>query len=199
MPRPRVWALAWVMSRPSSAMRPLLTVTKPATICSVVVLPQPDGPSRETNSPFSTARFIAATAQVLPPNLLKSVSCRKAKQGALEMALGAPRAGADQPAARPGRFDPQGAIACIRVVHRTDGPGASDSIYCKQRARPHRVFHYRSPYILITLCINNIDNPPNPPPHRSGGFSRPFKKQGVAPCRCRAANVCAKERGADTG
>src|SRR6218665_1439255 len=199
MPRPRVLALAWVMSRPSSAMRPLLTVTKPATICSVVVLPQPDGPSRETNSPFSTARFIADTAQVLPKNLLKSVSCRKDIHGPLEMDVCEPREGADQPDGRAGRFDPQGAIACIRVVHRTDGPGASDSIYCKQRARPHRVFHYRSPYVLITVWIDDIDNPRDPGAHRSRGFSRPFKKHGVAPCRCRAANVCAKERGADTG
>jgi hypothetical protein len=47
-------------------MRPLLTASKPAIICSVVVLPQPEGPSSETNSPFSTLRFIADTARVLP-------------------------------------------------------------------------------------------------------------------------------------
>src|SRR6218665_2699622 len=115
--------------------------------------------------------------------------------GSWEMAVCAPREGADQTDGRAGRFDPQGAIACIRVVHRTDGPGASDSIYCKQRARPHRVFHYRSPYVLITVWIDDIDNPRDPGAHRSRGVSRPFKKHGVAPCRCRAANVCAKERG----
>jgi hypothetical protein len=54
------------MSRPASSMRPLLTASKPATICKVVVLPQPEGPSSETNSPFSTVRFMEDTAQVLP-------------------------------------------------------------------------------------------------------------------------------------
>jgi len=54
------------MSRPSSSMRPLVTASKPATICKVVVLPQPEGPSSETNSPFSTERFMACTAQVPP-------------------------------------------------------------------------------------------------------------------------------------
>ena len=66
MPSPRVLALAWVMSLPSSSMRPLVTASNPATICSVVVLPQPDGPSNDTNSPFCTVRFMDCTAQVLP-------------------------------------------------------------------------------------------------------------------------------------
>jgi hypothetical protein len=43
-------------------MRPLLGGVNPATICSVVVLPQPDGPSRQTNSPFATDRLHSATA-----------------------------------------------------------------------------------------------------------------------------------------
>ncbi len=66
MPRPRVLALACVMSRPASVIVPWETSSNPATICKVVVLPQPEGPSSETNSPCSTDRFMCDTAQVLP-------------------------------------------------------------------------------------------------------------------------------------
>ena len=66
MPRPRVFGLACVMSRPSSVMDPQVTSAKPAIICSVVVLPQPEGPSSETNSPFSTARLRSETTRRLP-------------------------------------------------------------------------------------------------------------------------------------
>ncbi|RML57726.1 hypothetical protein APX70_200371 [Pseudomonas syringae pv. maculicola] len=55
-----------MMSRPSSTMRPSLTSTKPAIICNVVVLPQPEGPSSETNSPLSTLRWVATTASIEP-------------------------------------------------------------------------------------------------------------------------------------
>src|SRR6185369_3634532 len=77
MPRPRVFGLAWVMSRPSRVMRPALTSANPAIICSVVVLPQPDGPSSDTNSPFSTDRFMSMTACVAPYDLATSVKVRK--------------------------------------------------------------------------------------------------------------------------
>src|SRR5262245_30164349 len=47
----------------------------PATIRSVVVLPQPDGPSRATNSPLRISRSNASTADTLP-NCLVSRSSR---------------------------------------------------------------------------------------------------------------------------
>ena len=37
---------------------------KPATMCSKVDLPQPDGPSRETNSPDRTSRSMPCNACV---------------------------------------------------------------------------------------------------------------------------------------
>ena len=40
------------MSLPSSRIRPSVGCSKPAIIRSVVVLPQPDGPSIEKNSPL---------------------------------------------------------------------------------------------------------------------------------------------------
>ena len=55
MPSPRLAGFTARRSRPSSRIAPPVGSTKPAIICRVVVLPQPDGPSSETNSPFSTA------------------------------------------------------------------------------------------------------------------------------------------------
>ena len=47
---------------PSISTVPDVGVTKPAIIRSVVVLPQPDGPSSETNSPSSSVRSTPCTA-----------------------------------------------------------------------------------------------------------------------------------------
>src|ERR1700753_2665073 len=76
MPRPRLFGFMCVMSRPSSVMVPWVGSTKPAIICKVVVLPQPDGPSSETNSPFSTDRFTSATACRSPNDFVTFVSVR---------------------------------------------------------------------------------------------------------------------------
>ena len=51
--------------------------SKPATIRSVVVLPQPDGPSSEKNSPASIVRLRSSTA-VAEPNRLVTPSNRTA-------------------------------------------------------------------------------------------------------------------------
>src|SRR5689334_3390993 len=56
------------MSSPPIVIRPALGVSKPAIIRSVVVLPQPDGPRNDTNSPFSAARLKFSTATVPPAN-----------------------------------------------------------------------------------------------------------------------------------
>src|SRR6185369_2958453 len=77
MPSPRVFGLAWVMSRPSRLMRPALTSANPAIICRVVVLPQPEGPSSDTNSPFSTKSDRRSTARCWPNRLLRSSRTRK--------------------------------------------------------------------------------------------------------------------------
>ena len=41
-----------VMSRPSMKMRPAVGRSKPASMRSSVVLPQPEAPSRQKNSPL---------------------------------------------------------------------------------------------------------------------------------------------------
>src|SRR2546426_1980532 len=51
-----------VMSLPSSVARPVVGVSKPATMLSSVLLPQPDGPTRVTNSPAPIARSIGSSA-----------------------------------------------------------------------------------------------------------------------------------------
>ena len=43
---------------------PEVTVSRPATIRSAVVFPQPDGPTKTTNSPASTSRSSSVTAFV---------------------------------------------------------------------------------------------------------------------------------------
>ena len=57
------------MSRPACSMRPAVGVSSPAMIRSRVVLPQPDGPRKQTNSPLPVSRSIAFSA-VKAPNAL---------------------------------------------------------------------------------------------------------------------------------
>ncbi len=55
-----------VMSSPSMVMVPAVGSSKPAIMRRVVVLPQPLGPRKETNSPGSTDRLKSSTAVVAP-------------------------------------------------------------------------------------------------------------------------------------
>src|SRR2546430_6427761 len=52
----------FVISTPSSRMVPSVGCSNPAISRSVVVFPQPEGPSSEKNSPLSTVRSIWSTA-----------------------------------------------------------------------------------------------------------------------------------------
>ena len=56
----RLFGGAAVTSRPSSRTVPWVGSSKPAIIRIVVVLPQPDGPSMEKNSPFADGQVDAA-------------------------------------------------------------------------------------------------------------------------------------------
>lgn len=51
---------------PPTLMVPVLGSTKPAISRKVVVLPQPDGPSRHTSAPRSTARSMESRTVVEP-------------------------------------------------------------------------------------------------------------------------------------
>ena len=54
------------MTWPSIVIVPLVGSSRPAIMRSVVVLPQPDGPSSETNSPEASARLTSSTATTPP-------------------------------------------------------------------------------------------------------------------------------------
>ena len=55
-----------VTSSPPSRMRPVVGSTSRLIIFMVVVLPQPDGPIRQTSSPAGMSRSSSATATVPP-------------------------------------------------------------------------------------------------------------------------------------
>src|SRR5215467_12290564 len=61
-----------VTSEPCSRMAPRVGSSKPAIIRIVVVLPHPDGPSREKNSPSAIARLSPATAMMTSPRAWNS-------------------------------------------------------------------------------------------------------------------------------
>src|SRR6266852_3672105 len=63
----RRFAMSPVTSVPPIRTRPFVGASKPATILSVVVLPQPEGPSRVRNRPGATSRLTSRTASRAPP------------------------------------------------------------------------------------------------------------------------------------
>ncbi|MNL69975.1 hypothetical protein D3C87_1949070 [compost metagenome] len=71
----------------STSMDPLLGVSKPAIIRRMVVLPQPDGPSREMNSPLSKAKLTPLTTVVCPKVLTRFWTWRKAAMVSLSLRM----------------------------------------------------------------------------------------------------------------
>ena len=81
-----------VMSRPSTRMCPLVTVSMVATQFSSVVLPEPDGPMMPTNSPGATSKLMSLMARVTESRLPYTFSIwRTDRMGR------APRDGAEPP------------------------------------------------------------------------------------------------------
>src|SRR5581483_11759931 len=82
-----------VTSEPCSQMVPVVGSSNPAIIRMVVVLPQPDGPSREKNSPSAMVRSSPATAVTTPPrawnSLTTPVSSMAGSEPACRVAAGA--------------------------------------------------------------------------------------------------------------
>src|SRR4051794_25096823 len=64
------------MSCPPIRIRPTVGCSSPATIRSVVVLPQPDGPSRAKNEPCGMLRLRSSTAVNGPNCLVSDTSSR---------------------------------------------------------------------------------------------------------------------------
>ena len=65
----RWWGATLDTSTPSSITLPLVGCSKPAIIFSRVVLPQPDGPRSEKNSPRAIAKSARSTAMKSPNSL----------------------------------------------------------------------------------------------------------------------------------
>src|SRR5262245_27686598 len=65
-----------VMSRPATWMRPESGNSKPAIMRNDVVLPQPEGPSREKNSPAAMSSVTPSTATIRPSKVLVTFSRR---------------------------------------------------------------------------------------------------------------------------
>src|SRR6266516_6495267 len=70
----RLFGGTFVTSWPCSRITPWVGSSKPAIIRIVVVLPQPDGPSREKNSPSRMSRSIPATAVITSPRAWNSLT-----------------------------------------------------------------------------------------------------------------------------
>ncbi len=66
----RLFAETDVTSAPWSTTLPVSGTSKPAIIRSVVVLPQPLGPSSEKNSPSPISSVMSSTAAASPKRLL---------------------------------------------------------------------------------------------------------------------------------
>src|ERR1700712_1756501 len=106
MPMLRWFGFKGRWSLPAIDSEPAVGVSKPAIILSTVVLPQPDGPRKETNSPFSMCMVKSCTTCTLPNDFLMLDSSRNA-MGADTLSLG--RSGSieagnelEQPHAEPG-------------------------------------------------------------------------------------------------
>src|SRR5512141_2390690 len=104
-----------VMSVPLTVIVPPVGCSKPAIMRRVVVLPHPDGPRNDTNSPRSAARLKSSTAATSPNRFWTPVSSRKA------MGLLVLLAGAGDGDAVPRTASEQGDEA-----HRDPGQGEAD-------------------------------------------------------------------------
>ena len=63
----RLFGCTAAMSWPSMMTCPPVGTSKPASMRSKVVLPQPEGPSSAKNSPRPTSRSTPSTAFTVPP------------------------------------------------------------------------------------------------------------------------------------
>ena len=72
MPKLRLCVGTRVMSSPSRRIAPAVGSSSPAIMRSSVVLPQPDGPSRQTKVPCGTVRLTSSTAVKSPKCLVTS-------------------------------------------------------------------------------------------------------------------------------
>src|SRR3954447_9957138 len=99
---------------------PVVTSSRTATIRSAVVLPQPDGPTRTTNSPSSTKRSSECTASTPFAKTLVTCSSDRVAIGASLLAR---------------RGDPDAPPAPVPVRPREVGAGEQLRRSCRRRRR----------------------------------------------------------------
>ena len=76
MPKSRLLGGRAEMLRPPCSMRPVVWMSSPAMARSSVVLPQPEGPRKQTNSPSVISSEMSSSA-VNAPNFLVSPWMRR--------------------------------------------------------------------------------------------------------------------------
>src|SRR5690606_1688999 len=102
MPMSRWLGRRCVTSLPPIVIEPAVGSSKPATILSTVVLPQPDGPRNDTNSPGCTERLKSRTTRTEPKSFCRSLSSRNAMSVSCVGESGESRDELDQAHAKPG-------------------------------------------------------------------------------------------------
>ena len=78
MATPRSSGSMSLTSRPSIRIEPAVIASSPASILSSVDLPQPEGPTKTTNSPSATARSTDLITSTSPKRLRTPFSCSSA-------------------------------------------------------------------------------------------------------------------------
>src|SRR5262245_9685384 len=74
---------------PSMRTSPRVGAMKPAMMFRMVDLPQPDGPSRHTNSPSRTERLMSSRTVMLPPSRSNAMPMPSARSLSLDATAGA--------------------------------------------------------------------------------------------------------------
>src|SRR5258707_6382409 len=123
MPRAR-GGTSWSTRRPAMKISPALGCSKPAIMRSSVVLPQPEGPSRTSNSPSRMDRSTPSTASWSPP-LKRLCSCRISTPAAVSPMLSRSRSdrtmtstGCSSTGAKNARLDERGKSADVTRTKR---------------------------------------------------------------------------------
>src|SRR2546428_2743417 len=123
------------IDRPASRMSPRVGTSNPASIISVVVFPEPDGPRSVRNSPRRMSRFRSSMTSVWPSNVLSTPTNRtSASWGSCRVTLRR-RAAArhvddrSRHVARAVGQEPHDGLGdLLRLGHAADGQGLEHSL-----------------------------------------------------------------------
>ena len=123
--------------RPGARSAPDVGCSKPPIIRRVVVLPQPDGPRRQKNSPSRTSRLMWSTAAASPNCLTTSTSRTSTSGTGLRLLRSPPQRRHDGPQAPAGRGG------------RRIGPHGTR---CQERPPRASFVRYRVPFVRIRVA-----------------------------------------------